>query len=129
MKFLYIIVFMFVSNFILAQDFTGKYYRKIEAQAGELFVYTLELNENNTYKILIHRNLNRGNSEDEYFEGIGTWTQEKSKIIFIPELTGKKNEIDMTTVTARFDVKKKNELLFYSKQKMKWGLNVGMKKE
>ena len=48
---------MFVSHFILAQDFQGKYYRKIEAQAGELLEYTLELKEGNIYKILIYNTL------------------------------------------------------------------------
>ena len=129
MKFFYAFVFMFVSHFILAQDFQGKYYRKIEAQAGELLEYTLELKEENTYKILIHRNIKRENSQDEYFKGNGTWTQEKHKIIFTPKLTGEKNEIDMTAVVARFNPKKQNELLFYTKQKMEWVLNVGMKKQ
>ena len=54
---------------------------------------------------------------------------QKHKILFYPELCGEKNEIDMTTVTARFDIKKKDELLFYSKKKMGWGLNVGMKRK
>ena len=128
MKYLYVITFLLVSHFVLAQDFTGKFYRKIEAKAGELLEYTLELKENNRYKILIHRNINRVNSQDEYFEGTGTWSQDKNKIVFIPELTGEKGEIDMTTVVARFNPKKEKELLFFTKQKMSWGLNVGMEK-
>ena len=123
-------LFFFISfSFAYSQDFVGEYYYKSEPINSGPFVYSLTLNEDFSYVINIHRRTNKEYGPDEYFKGKGTWGQEKSKIIFQPELSGEKNEIDMATVTARFDHKKKDELMFFTKKKMGWGLNVGMKKQ
>lgn len=121
-------LFLFFSITIYSQEFVGEYSYKSEPINSGPFVYSLKLNEDFTYEINIHRRINK-EYPDEYFKGIGTWKQEKQKILFYPELCGEKNEIDMTSVTARFDIKKKDELLFYSKKKMAWDLNVGIKKQ
>ncbi len=120
--------FLFLSISIYSQEFVGEYSYKSEPVNAGPISYNLKLNEDFTYEINIHRRINREFGPDEYFKGVGTWKQVKNKIIFQPELCGEKNEIDMTSVTARFDIKKKDELLFYAKEKMNWGLNVGMKK-
>ncbi len=120
--------FLFLSISIYSQEFVGEYSYKSEPVNAGPISYNLKLNEDFTYEINIHRRISREFGPDEYFKGVGTWKQVKSKIIFQPELCGEKNEIDMTSVTARFDIKKKDELLFYAKEKMNWGLNVGMKK-
>lgn len=113
---------------IYSQEFVGEYFYKSEPINAGHITYSLKLNEDFTYEINIHRRINDGFGADESFIGRGTWKQEKHKIIFYPVLSGEENEIDLTSVTARFDIKKKNELLFYSKQKMEWGLNVGLKR-
>lgn len=117
-----------ISFISFSQNFVGTYYQKIEPSNADFFEYELHLKNNFTYQITIQRSISK-NIEVEHFKGQGTWKQEKHKILFYPELCGEKNEIDMTTVTARFDIKKKDELLFYSKKKMGWGLNVGMKRK
>lgn len=129
MKNFILTLFLFVSVSVFSQEFVGEYYHKSEPVNSEPFVYSLKLNDDFTYEINIHRKVNKEFGADEYFKGQGTWKQEKNKIVFIPELTNEKNEIDMTSVSARFDLRKKDELLFYSKRKMSWGLNVGMKKQ
>ena len=128
MKKIILSFFLFISITAFSQEFVGEYYYKSEPVNAGPFVYSLKLNTDFTYEINIHRRINKEYGPDEYFKGQGTWKQEKQKILFYPELCGEKNEIDMTTVTARFDIKKKDELLFYSKRKMSWGLNVGLKK-
>lgn len=120
--------FLFFSISIYSQEFVGEYSHKSEPINAGPISYNLKLNEDLTYEIIIHRRMNKEVGPDEYFKGVGTWTQVKNKIIFYPQLSGEKNEIDMTSVTARFDIKKKDELLFYAKKKMSWGLNVGLKK-
>ena len=120
--------FFFFSITIYSQEFVGEYSYKSEPVNAGPITYNLKLNEDFSYEINIYRRINRELGPDEYFKGVGTWKQVNNKIIFYPELCGEKNEIDMTSVTARFDIKKKDELLFYSKRKMNWGLNVGMKK-
>jgi|SRR5690606_26845411 len=129
MKKILLFAFFTISFISFSQNFVGEYYYKSEPVNAGPFVYSLMLNEDFTYEINIHRRVNKEYGPDEYFKGQGTWRQEKHKILFYPELCGEKNEIDMTTVTARFDIKKKDELLFYSKKKMGWGLNVGMKRK
>lgn len=120
---------LFLISFMgFSQEFSGTYFKKNETVDTGFFEYKLHLNDNFTYEIFIQRKINK-NSEIEYFKGLGTWKQEKHKIVFYPENTGVKNEIDMTSVTARFDVKKKDELLFYTKKRMSWNLNVGMRKQ
>lgn len=119
---------LFISISIYSQNFKGNYHFKSEPINAELIEYNLKLNEDFSYEIRIHRRVNNEYGIDEYFKGVGTWKQEKNKISFHPELSGEENEIDMTSVTARFDIKKKDELLFYAKKKMSWGLSVGMKK-
>lgn len=121
-------LFVCFSIGMYSQEFVGVYTYKSEPVNAGFIEYSLVLNNDSTYVIAIQRKLNKDYGEVEYFEGKGTWKQEKNKIIFYPELSKEKNEIDMTSVTARFDIKKKDELLFYSKNKMSWGLNVGMKK-
>jgi hypothetical protein len=112
-----------------SQEFVGVYTYKSEPVNTGFIEYNLVLNNDSTYVIAIQRKLNKDYGEVEYFEGKGIWKQEKHKVIFYPELSGEQNEIDMTSVTVRFDIKQKDELLFYSKKKMGWGLNVGMKKQ
>lgn len=129
MRLFYSLLFILLTNFFFAQDFSGKYYKKIESVSKELIEYTIVIKNNNNYEIKIHRILNASNNTDEYFEGKGEWKKVKTKIIFYPEISGSANEIDLTGVTARFDIKNQNTLLFYSKQKMKWELNVGMNKQ
>lgn len=129
MKPIFVLFFFISFSFVYSQDFVGKYYYKCEPINSGPLVYSLQLNSDFSYEIIIHRRINKEYGSDEYFKGKGTWKQEKHKIIFQPELCGEKNEIDMTSVTARFDIKNKDELLFFSKKKMGWGLNVGMKKQ
>lgn len=129
MKAIFALFFFISFSFVYSQEFVGEYYYKCELVNAGPLIYSLSLNENFTYEIKIHRRINKEYGPDEYFTGKGKWNQEKNKIIFQPELCGEKNEIDMTSVTARFDIKNKDELLFFAKQKMGWGLNVGMKKQ
>ena len=128
MKIFILFFFLFFSISIYSQEFVGEYSHKSEPINAGPISYNLKLNEDFSYEINIHRRMNKEFGPDEYFKGVGTWKQVKNKIIFYPQLSGEKNEIDMTSVTARFDIKKKDELLFYSKRNLGWGLNVGFKK-
>jgi hypothetical protein len=110
-----------------SQEYVGQYTKRNIAKNGELFEFNLTLNDDNSYTIEIHRNLNQKNSVDEFFRGKGKWQKENKKIRFFPDLSKEKNEIDLSGATARFDSKNKKVLVFFNLISS-WNLNVGMQK-
>lgn len=110
-----------------SQEYVGQYTKRNIAKNGELFEFSLTLNDDNSYTIEIHRNLNQCNSVDEFFRGKGKWQKENKKIRFFPDLSNEKNEIDLSGATARFDSKNKKVLVFFNLISS-WDLSVGMQK-
>lgn len=127
MKIFYSLTFLLFTIIGFSQDYAGNYYKKVNSINGELFEYSLNLKSDNSYSVEIHRNLNQVNSVDEYFIGKGKWKIVNKKILFFPELTNEKNEIDMSEATARFDSKDKKALVFFNSIAAQ-NLNVGMQK-
>jgi len=127
MKIFYFFTFFLFTIVGFSQEYVGQYTKRNIAKNGELFEFSLTLNDDNSYTIEIHRNLNQKNSVDEFFRGKGTWKIDKKKILFFPELSKEKNEIDLSGATARFDSKNKKVLVFFNLISS-WNLNVGMQK-
>jgi hypothetical protein len=127
MKLFYSFTFLLFTVLSFSQDYTGKYLKKINSVNGEIFEYSLNLNDDNSYSIKIYRNLNQKNSIDEFFVGNGKWKTENKKVLFFPDLSNEKNEIDLSNTTARFDGKNKSALVFFNSN-ISWNLNVGMQK-
>lgn len=105
--------FILCSNFLFSQDFVGYYYKEISGKKGEIFEYSLQLNEDFTYSIEFKRKLNQLNSETEIFTGNGNWKQEKHKIFFYPKPCECEKEINLLGVTSRFKSKDSTELVFF----------------
>ncbi|TDR25271.1 hypothetical protein [Flavobacterium cheniae] len=127
MKIFYFFTFFFFTIVGFSQEYVGQYSKKKIAKNGELFEFSLTLNNDNSYTIEIHRNLNQCNSVDEFFRGKGKWQKENKKIRFFPDLSNEKNEIDLSGATARFDSKNKKVLVFFNLISS-WDLSVGMQK-
>jgi hypothetical protein len=127
MKLFYSFTFLLFTILSFSQDYTGKYFKKVNSVNGEIIEYSLNLNDDNSYSIKIYRNLNQKNSIDEFFVGNGKWKIENKKILFFPVFGNEKNEIDLSNTTARFDSKNKLALVFFN-SKTFWNLNVGMQK-
>jgi hypothetical protein len=127
MKIFYSFTFFLFTIIGFSQDYAGNYHKKVNSVNGELFEYSLNLNTDSSYTVEIHRNLNQKNSVDEFFKGKGKWKIVNKLILFFPELTYEKSEINMSEASARFDSKNKKALIFFN-SKSAQNLNVGMEK-
>ncbi len=115
-----------ISTLSIAQtpQFSGKYEKRTNTNAGSVFEYTLDLKADGTFAYHFYRNIDATQPEENLY-GKGTWKADKKSVLFTTNKATDINEkytLDFTGSKARFVKKrvwvegreiKKTYFLFY----------------